>query len=157
MNPNIGIQKKDLTAVKELLSIVLADQVTIYTKTRKFHWNVCGESFMELHKLFQNQYTQLEESIDSNAERISKLGGKTIGTMQEFSKLTSIKEHPNKYPSSKEMLLELLEDHETIIINLRKSIDLCSNKYNDVGSADHLTGFIVEHETIAWTLRRYLN
>lgn len=50
-----------------------------------------------------------------------------------------------------------MEDHETIIINLRKFIDLCSNKYNDVGSADHLTGFIVEHETIAWTLRRYLS
>lgn len=157
MKPNIGIQKKDLTAVTELLSVVLADQVTLYTKTRKFHWNVSGESFMELHKLFQNQYTQLEESIDSTAERISKLGGKTIGTMQEFSKLTSIKEHPNKYPSSKEMLLELLEDHETIIINLRKCIDQCSNKYNDVGSADYLTGLIGEHETIAWTLRRYLN
>lgn len=157
MKPNIGIQKKDLTAVTELLSVVLADQVMLYTKTRKFHWNVCGESFMELHKLFQNQYTQLEEYIDSTAERISKLGGKTIGTMQEFSKLTSIKEHPNKYPSSKEMLLELLEDHETVIINLRKCIDLCSNKFNDVGSADYLTGLIGEHETIAWTLRRYLN
>jgi starvation-inducible DNA-binding protein len=157
MKPNIGIQKKDLTAVTELLSVVLADQVTLYTKTRKFHWNVCGESFMELHKLFQNQYTELEESIDSTAERISKLGGKTIGTMQEFSKLTSIKEHPNKYPSSKEMLLELLEDHETVIINLRNCIDQCSNKYNDVGSADYLTGLIGEHETIAWTLRRYLN
>jgi starvation-inducible DNA-binding protein len=157
MKPNIGIQKKDLTAITELLSIVLADQVTLYTKTRKFHWNVCGESFMELHKLFQNQYTQLEESIDSSAERISKLGGKTIGTMQEFSKLTSIKEHPNKYPSSKEMLLELLEDHESIIINLRKCIDQCSNKFNDVGTADYLTGLIEEHETIAWTLRRYLN
>lgn len=157
MKPNIGIQKKDLTAVTELLSVVLADQVMLYTKTRKFHWNVCGESFMELHKLFQNQYTQLEEYIDSTAERISKLGGKTIGTMQEFSKLTSIKEHPNKYPSSKEMLLELLEDHETVIINLRKYIDQCSNKFNDVGSADYLTGLIGEHETIAWTLRRYLN
>jgi starvation-inducible DNA-binding protein len=157
MKTNIGIQKKDLTAITELLSIVLADQVTLYTKTRKFHWNVCGESFMELHKLFQNQYTQLEESIDSSAERISKLGGKTIGTMQEFSKLTSIKEHPNKYPSSKEMLLELLEDHESIIINLRKCIDQCSNKFNDVGTADYLTGLIEEHETIAWTLRRYLN
>jgi starvation-inducible DNA-binding protein len=47
--------------------------MTLYIKTRKFHWNVCGESFMEIHKLFENQYKQLEESIDEIAERINKL------------------------------------------------------------------------------------
>jgi starvation-inducible DNA-binding protein len=37
-----------------------------------------GESFMEFHKLFEAQYTELEASIDDVAERISKLGGKSI-------------------------------------------------------------------------------
>ncbi len=157
MKPNIGIKKKDLEAVSELLAIVLANQVVLYTKTRKFHWNVYGDSFMELHKLFENQYKQLEEYIDETAERISKLGNKVIGSMQEFLKLTSIKEYPAKYPSSKEMIKELLINHETVIIELRKSIVKCSEKYNDAGSADFLTGLIEKHETIAWTLRRYLN
>lgn len=157
MKTNIGIPEKKLNAVTELLSIVLADQVTLYTKTRKFHWNVCGESFMELHKLFENQYSQIEISIDEVAERISKLGAKSIGTMNEFSALTSIKEHPNKYPKSKDMIHELLKDHETIIIELRKFVDICSEKYQDAGTADFLTGLMVHHETIAWTLRRYLN
>lgn len=75
---------------------------------------------MELHKLFESQYTQLEMSIDEVAERISKLGGKTIGTMAEFTKLATIKESPVKYPTSKRMLEELLKDHETIIVLLRK-------------------------------------
>lgn len=157
MKPNIGLQKKDLDAVTGLLSVVLANQVTLYTKTRKFHWNVNGDSFMELHKLFEHQYNQLEASIDETAERIGKLGSKTIGTMAEFAKLTSLKEHPNKYPTSKEMLQELLSDHETVIIELRKNIDTCSEKHNDAGTADFLTGLMEEHETIAWTLRRYLN
>lgn len=156
MKPNIGITEKKLHASIELLSIVLADQVTLYTKTRKFHWNVCGESFMELHKLFENQYTQLEASIDEVAERISKLGGKTIGTMSEFSKLTSIKEHPDKYPTSKNMIKELLDDHETVIIELRKFIEKCTDKSNDSGTVDFMTGLMAQHETIAWTLRRYM-
>jgi len=42
---------------------------------------VAGDSFMELHKLFKTQYGGLEESIDAVAERINKLGSKTIGTM----------------------------------------------------------------------------
>ena len=157
MKPNIGISGKNLKAVTEVLSAALADEVTLYTKTRKFHWNVGGESFMELHKLFENQYKQLEESIDEIAERISKLGSKTIGTMEEFSKRSSIKEHPGKYPSSKEMIKELLENHESVIVKLRKSVDDCADKFKDAGSADFLTGLMEQHETIAWTLRRYLN
>ncbi|CAN5410985.1 Dps family protein [soil metagenome] len=155
MKPNIGISEKNLKGIAELLTSVLADQVTLYTKTRKFHWNVYGESFMELHKLFESQYKQLEEAIDQVAERISKLGEKTIGTMAEFSKLTSIKEHPGKFPNSKDMIKELLEDHEASIVILRDFIDQCDEKFKDAGTADFLTGLMEEHETIAWTLRRY--
>ncbi len=157
MKPNIGISKKQLEEVTTLLSVVLADEVTLYTKTRKFHWNVGGESFMELHKLFEGQYREIEVSIDEVAERISKLGSKTIGTMTEFANLASIKEHPGKFPTSGEMIHELLEDHETIIVHLRKSITKCAEKHADAGTADFLTGLMLEHETIAWTLRRYLN
>ncbi len=157
MKPQIGISEKNLNGVNELLSAGLSNSMTLYIKTRKAHWNVTGESFMELHKLFENQYKQLEESIDEIAERIGKLGGKTIGTMQEFSKLASIKEAPGKYTSSKEMIKELLKDHETVIVQLRRDIENCTSKYKDAGTADFMTGLMTQHETIAWTLRRYLN
>lgn len=157
MKINIGISEKNLKNSANLLSGVLANEITLYTKTRKFHWNVAGESFMELHKLFEAQYSQLEESIDEIAERIGKLGHKTIGTMQEFSKLSSIKESPGKYPSSKDMLVELLNDHELVIVMLRKDIDEAGEKNKDAGTADFFTGLMEQHETIAWTLRRYLN
>src|ERR1700733_864316 len=130
MKPNIGISEKKLTAITDLLSVVLANQVTLYTKTRKFHWNVSGESFMELHKLFEGQYKQLEEYIDEIAERIGKLGEKAIGTMKEFNSSSTLKESPGEYPSQKNMLKELLEDHSQSIKQLRKYIDTCSEKYN---------------------------
>lgn len=157
MKPNIGITEKGLKNSSTILAAILSNEMTLYVKTRKAHWNVTGESFMELHKLFQNHYQQLEESIDEIAERIGKLGHKTIGTMNEFSKLATIKEHPGKYESSKDMLKELLKDHETVIIELRGNIELCAEKNNDVGTADYLTGLMEQHETIAWILRRYLN
>jgi starvation-inducible DNA-binding protein len=157
MKPNIGISEKNLKNSSALLSAVLSNEMTLYIKTRKSHWNVCGESFMELHKLFENQYKQLEESVDEIAERIGKLGHKTIGTMYEFSKFSSIKESPGKYSSSKNMLKELLKDHEEVIIQIRKDIDYCVKKNEDAGTADFLTGLMEQHETTAWILRRYLN
>lgn len=156
MKPNIGISENHLKNSIDLLSKSLADEVTLYTKTRKFHWNVAGESFMELHKLFQAQYTELEEAIDEVAERINKLGGKTIGTMKEFMEITSIKESPNVFPNHKEMLKELLIDHETVIQELRKNIDK-SDENKDAGTADFFTGLMQQHETMAWILRRYLS
>lgn len=157
MKPNIGISENHLQKSIALLAVILATEMTLYVKTRKFHWNVAGENFMELHKLFQSQYTEIEESIDEVAERINKLGGKTIGTMGEFLGITKLKESPNKYPSQNEMLKELLVDNETIIVLLRKDVDACANENKDAGTADFLTGLMEQHETIAWILRRYLS
>jgi starvation-inducible DNA-binding protein len=157
MLPHIGISEKNLTSVTNLLSGILADAVLLYTKTRKFHWNVSGPSFMELHKLFEGQYKGLEEAIDEIAERINKLGSKTPGTMAEFIKLSSLKETPGKIPSQKDMINELLADHESVIVKLRKATDDCDKKYKDAGTADFLTSLMEDHETIAWTLRRYLD
>lgn len=102
MLPKIGLSENHLQKGTSLLSVILSDEMTLYIKTRKFHWNVAGESFMELHKLFEAQYNELEAIIDTVAERIGKLGSKTIGTMNEFSLLSRIVEHPNKYPIQKQ-------------------------------------------------------
>ncbi len=155
MKPEIGITDKHLQKSISILSSLLAEEMTLYIKTRKFHWNVTGESFMELHKLYESQYKELEATIDEIAERIGKLGERTIGTMKEFEKLATIKESPGSYPSTKDAILELLANHEIIIVQLRKSIETGNDKTKDAGTIDFLTGIMQQHETIAWVLRRY--
>jgi starvation-inducible DNA-binding protein len=157
MKTKIGISQKHLKDSSAILSVVLSNEMILYVKTRKAHWNVSGESFMELHKLFEDHYTQLEEAIDLVAERIGKLGHKTIGTMIEFSALATLKEQPNVYSSNKDVIKELLSDQESIIVELRKDIETCMNINKDAGTADFLTGLMEQHETIAWILRRYLD
>ncbi len=156
MKTEIGISEKHISSSVLLLSVVLADEMVLYVKTRKFHWNVSGDSFMELHKLFQSQYTELEEIIDETAERIGKLGGKAIGTMKEFGKLTRLKECPAEDSSQKEMIKELLNDHSALIVELRNDI-LQTELNKDAGTTDFLTSVMLQHETIAWVLRRYLS
>lgn len=157
MKASIGIPPQKLAAVAGLLRTALADTMILYTKTRKFHWNVSGNSFVELHELFEEQYKQLEQAIDEIAERIGKLGFSTPGTMTEFLQGSSLKETPGKNPTQKGMLKELLGDHEAVIKKLRKGIDDCDETYEDKGSADFLTDLLRGHETMAWKLRRYLS
>ena len=157
MKTNIGITEKSTKQSVTILETLLANEMLLYVKTRKAHWNITGESFMELHKLFQSQYSEIELSIDAIAERIGKLGHKTIGTMSEFLKLATLKEHSTKDYSTKEVLKELLKDHETIVVELREGLELNAEKNNDLGTIDFLTGLMQQHETTSWILRRYLN
>lgn len=157
MKPNIGLKPKDLKKSASQLAILLSNEMILYVKTRKFHWNISGNSFMEIHKLFEGQYGALEAVIDEVAERINQLGEKTIGTMKEFSENATLKEFPNVYPSQKEMLTELLENHEQIITEIRESITIYEDEANDAGTTDFVTGIMQQHETMAWIIRRYLS
>ncbi|AZA53862.1 Dps family protein [Chryseobacterium sp. G0201] len=155
MKPNLGITDKNLKAIHGILNNVLADGNILYIKLRKFHWNLSGDNFMELHLLFESQYTAVAQSIDDVAERISTLGGTAIGTTSEFASQSQLKETPGKVPTNQEMLKELVSDHESIVRALRKFVDDTDEKYKDAGTSDFLTELMQEHEKMAWKLRKY--
>ena len=155
MKSKIGIDKTDLSKSIKHLEIILSSEMVLYVKTRSFHWNVSGNSFMELHKMFESQYIVLEKSIDEIAERIGKLGSNTIGTMAEFIKHSVIKENA-KPVSQQNMIAELLADHESIIKQLRVFIKDIEDS-DDYGSVDFATSLILSHEEQAWILRRYIS
>ena len=155
MKPDLGISAKNLKAVNEILNKVLADGNILYIKLRKFHWNLSGDNFLELHELFEAQYDAVAIAIDEVAERISTLGGEAIGTTTEFAKQSQLKENPGKLPDNQGMLKELVGDHESIVKTLREKLDECEEKYGDAGTADFLNGLMQEHEKMSWKLRKY--
>jgi starvation-inducible DNA-binding protein len=154
--PNIGIPLESRNEVAGLLNALLADEYLLYTKTRRCHWDVVGPQFSELHKFFEAQYGQLDQSIDDIAERVRSLGAKAAGTLADFLKLTSLSEQSAEYRDARHMLATLLADHETVIRNLRTGVTVCSEEHHDAGTSDFLTGLMEAHEKMAWMLRAYL-
>ena len=151
-----GLEPDATSAIVEILSKNLADQHILYVKTRNFHWNVTGPNFTQLHKLYEDQYTQLAEAIDSTAERIRMLGARAPGSMSEFLGQARLSEQKSHLPRAGEMTAILLADHEAIIRNLRGDIDTVNDDLGDAGTADFLTGLIQDHEKAAWFLRAHL-
>ncbi len=156
MKVNIGIASKDRAKVVDILNITLSDEFVLYTKTLNFHWNLRGASFAELHKFLNDQYEELQVIVDEVAERTRKIGGQSIGSLKEFLEQTRLKEAPAQRLSPTAMIAKLLGDHESLIVALRKDLDLCDEKYNDKGTCDFLTGLMEQHEKMAWMLRSYL-
>ncbi len=156
MKPDIGITEKNRDAVCGILNVVLADEYLLYTKSRKYHWNVTGVHFNDLHKFFEAQYEELDEIIDEVAERVRALGGVSAGTLTEFGKSARLEEHPGRNPDDRGMLADLLTDHEALIRTLRADIVKTGDKYKDAGTNDFLTGLMEQHEKMAWMLRAFL-
>ena len=151
----IGLDDGSVEKITGILNATLADEYSLLTKTKNYHWNVVDPRFNDLHKFFDEQYGQISEIVDEVAERVRSIGGKTMATMTEFLQITRLKENPSEYPNANTMLENLLNDHETIVRQLRKDLETCE-QLGDAGTTDFLTGIMEEHEKMAWMLRSFL-
>jgi len=154
MKANIGISEENSKAVALILNQLLADEQVLFAKTRNYHWNIESPSFMELHKFYEGQYTELAEAIDEIAERVRKIGHYAEGRLKDYLKLTNLEE--GEYTNDQQTQLKnLLDDHETVIRGLRNNIPK-ADELKDLGTADFLTGLLKDHERWAWMIRAYL-
>src|SRR5258705_11167394 len=156
MKPEIGITKEKLSKVAHALNGFLADEFLLYLKTRNAHWNIEGSDFHTMHKFFEEQYEQLDETMDEVAERIRMLGHYAQATMRAYLELTHLTEQAREKNDSAGFINELLGDHESIMIILREDINNSANELNDAGTSDFITGLMETHEKMAWMLRAHL-
>ena len=156
MKASIGISSANLQSVATELCKLLADEFVLYTKTRNAHWNVEGADFHSMHIFFEQQYEQLDEIVDSVAERIRQLGHYAPATLKSFLNLTHLTEQLGERNDSLGFIKELLTDHENIIIFLRENINRFASEYGDAGTSDFITGLMEDHEKMAWFLRGHL-
>lgn len=153
---DIGVKDDARKKIAEILNMRLCDEYVLYTKTRKYHWNVVGPRFHQLHEFFEEQYEELDEMVDGIAERVRQLGAKSLGTLDEFVRHSSINEDPGQHPDAQTMISNLLSDHETIIQTLRKNVEECEDKYDDMVTSNFLQDKVEKHEKMAWMLRAHL-
>jgi len=156
LDTNIGLGVEQRGAIVRILNTLLSDEFLLYTKTRNFHWNVVGPHFHDLHKFMEGQYEQLAGIADSVAERARMLGGRANGSMAEFLAESRLKEAPKRPLTAKEMIANLLDDHEAVIRNLRTDLVTVADTHGDAGTNDFLTGLMETHEKMAWMLRATL-
>ena len=156
MKANVGLSDKQRAGVVTILMKTLADEYLLYTKTRNYHWNVTGPHFHDLHKLFESQYDAIDTKIDEVAEFIRYFGEKAPASLTGFLAIARLQEPPGDDPSADQMIRNLLEDHESLIRNLREDVEKAGSKHKAADVADFLTGMLEDHEKTAWMLRSLL-
>jgi len=148
---SIGLEGKDRKRLAELLEHALADTYVLYTKVQGVHWNVSGPGFYSIHKMTEEQYENLADSIDELAERIRAIGFLAPSRLQRFLELTSIEEAGRDVKPAA-MVETLAKDHQAVAKRLREAVKE-ADEVDDVFTADMLTTRIGHHEKFAWMLR----
>ena len=137
--------------VAEELSKLLAESYTLYLKTHKYHWNVTGPRFRDLHLMFEEHYTELAAAVDDIAERIRTLDVAAPGTYKEFSRLSSIEE-TDGVPDAESMVDILTKGHEQVVKACRSVLKL-AQEAEDESTASLVSDRMRIHEKTAWMLR----
>src|SRR5438093_4490433 len=90
----IGLDEGVCEQSANALSQILADTMTLRDMYRKHHWQVAGETFYQLHLLFDKHYDEQVELVDALAERIMLLGGISIAMAADVAETTFIRRPP---------------------------------------------------------------
>ena len=146
----------DLTrsAVKDIagaMNAILADVFALYLKTKNFHWHMSGPHFRDYHLLLDEHSDQLYAMTDPIAERIRKLGGLTIKSIGQISRVQRVLDNDADYVDPADMIAELAEDNQTLVARLREAHNVC-DEHRDVATASLIEVWIDETERRTWFL-----
>jgi len=140
-----------VSEISEQLNAILATTFALYLKTKNFHWHVSGPHFRDYHLLFDEQADQIFATIDDLAERVRKLGARTVHSIGEIAKRKTVADNDKAYVAPIDMIRELMADNKKMMQQMRAVHELC-DEHNDVATASILENFIDQTERRNWFL-----
>lgn len=133
------------------VNALLADVFALYLKTKNFHWHMSGPHFRDYHLLLDEQGDQLFAMTDDLAERVRKIGGITLHSIGEISKLQRVKDNDAEFVTPEDMLAELREDNLALAASMRETHSLC-DEAGDSATTSILETYIDQTERRVWFL-----
>ena len=141
--------------VIEILNQTLAATLDLKTQTKQAHWNVKGMDFYQLHELFDEMATELEEYVDMVAERITALGGVAKGTARIAAAESILTEYALDAVTGVEHVTALADRFGTYAKHVREAIDR-TDTLKDADTADLYTEISRTIDKRLWFLEAHL-
>ena len=152
----LGLSEEVCHASVEALNQILADTITLRDMYKKHHWQVVGETFYQLHLLFDKHYEEQNTLVDEVAERIQLLGGISIAMAADVAETTSIERPPRGREEVPVQLSRLLEAHEQILKEARNYAKAADERGDD-GTNDLLVSDVIRtNELQVWFIAEHL-
>jgi starvation-inducible DNA-binding protein len=138
-----------------ILNARLADAIDLALLTKQAHWNIKGPQFIALHEMIDGFRTELDDHVDTMAERAVQLGGTALGTTQAVAGSTTLAPYPTDIYAANDHLAALIERYAKVGSAVRAAIDETDNA-GDADTADLFTAFSRALDKALWFLEAHL-
>src|ERR1700748_2056066 len=133
------------------LNVLLADVFALYLKTKNFHWHMSGPHFRDYHLLLDDQASQIFAMTDDIAERVRKIGGRTLRSIGHIARVKHIEDNDAHFVTPEDRLAELKEDNLGLTQRMRQTHNVC-DEHGDVATASLIENWVDEAESRSWFL-----
>ena len=140
----------------ENLNQLLADTMTLRDLYKKYHWQVAGHTFYQLHLLFDKHAEEQTKLVDEIAERIQLLGGVSVAMAHDVAETTIIPRPSKGREPVPVQISRLLFAHEVVLKEARTMARLAAQGGDD-GTNDLLvSGVIRTNELQVWFVAEHV-
>jgi starvation-inducible DNA-binding protein len=152
----LALAEETRRASVDNLNQLLADTMTLRDLYKKHHWQVSGQTFYQLHLLFDKHFGEQVELVDMIAERIMMLGGVSVAMGADVGEMTLIPRPPKGREAVPVQISRLLHAHEIVLEEARTMARQAAEQGDD-GTNDLLVSNVIRtNESQVWFVAEHV-
>lgn len=150
------LSEEQFGAVAETLQRNLATTICLYLKFKKYHWDIRGRYFRDLHPAYDEFIEMFFESIDEQAERLVALGGSPVAAPSDLERYSVVKVPTKTVRDAYTQVQDLVADLTRVSKGFRDDSKTADDN-EDPATADLYNGYAATMDKIRWMLQAMMD
>lgn len=150
------LSEEQFSAVAETLQRNLATTICLYLKFKKYHWDIRGRYFRDLHPAYDEFIDMFFDSIDEQAERLVALGGSPVAAPSDLERYSVVKVPTETVRDAYTQVQDLVSDLTRVSKGFRDDSKTADDN-DDPATADLYNGYAATTDKIRWMLQAMID
>ena len=142
--------------VSETLQRNLATSICLYLKFKKYHWDIRGRFFRDLHLAYDEFIEEIFPSIDEQAERLVALGGSPKNAPSDLDKYSVVRVPTETVRDARSQVADLVNDLSKVGRGYRDDSGTVDDA-EDHATSDMYNGYAATIDKIRWMLQAIMD
>ncbi|PTA66831.1 Dps family protein [Deinococcus arcticus] len=150
------LTEDEFGTVAETLQRNLATTISLYLKFKKYHWDIRGRFFRDLHLAYDEFIAMIFPAIDEQAERLVALGGSPIAAPADIERYSTVTVPTETVRDARTQVSDLVADLTRVGRGYRDDSQTVDDA-NDPATADLYNGYAATVDKIRWMLQAMMD